>query len=435
MSITTMSLLQVFEDYETSSITLENRPNPHLKDAPNTVWLAIWGGYRILVRWSPLQKRMAIHRMAELAGPEIHHSNNDDLCVVAKASVPLLCLVQGLLAARVPSVILVHFGMKRPLRYFSAFDRATLTSVCPNRYDIGYNVHNETIPALTSPVATVRPMYVEAGRGGGSLEIQESIQGVDVTIKVYPLIMHPLKSLVSPSIAIPKIVKGMRNKVVKFQSYLEELRKRRLRDVGGYRVEMCVVGNIGMRAAVFVANRIKERMVANEYHLQVTAELRMPDYMDTIKREIDRCTEVCRGANTKDLTRYQKCVLARLFNASGYNYEQWYRHVHAYAITPTHAQPESTSPDQPSPEHSIDPSTLHELAEARRCLRTRTPARNRTRLCAIYLSGGCTTSFPNLQELAQWAVNEYEGDWRQDFRLEGTPQPPLKGHCHRSHQT
>ena len=132
--------------------------------------------------------------MGELAGPDIHYASSDSLCVQAKVSVPLECLVESLSVARVQSVVLVHFGMKRTLHYYDAISQhANLTSICPNRYNLDYNICNNTIPALTSPVATVRAMYVEAGRGGGSLEIHDNIMGIDATIKVYPLVMYPLK--------------------------------------------------------------------------------------------------------------------------------------------------------------------------------------------------------------------------------------------------
>ena len=187
---------------------------------------------------------------------------------------------------------------------------------------------------------------------------------------------------------------------------------------------MCVVGNIGMEAAVFVANRIRMRMMANTYHIQVAAELWASDYMANVRREIDCCAEVCRGANTRDITPYQQCLVARLLNASGYHYGRWYHHVHAYEIE---MAPQSQSPPRATedPEHSMDASTLHEIAEAHRCLRIRMHPRNRALICAMYVNGGCTTTFASLEELARWAVMEFTGEWREDLRIEGSPRPRL----------
>ena len=422
--MTTESLLRVFGDHEVSSLVLENRPCPHLDVAPDTVWLAIWGGYKILVRWSPRQQRVALHEMSLSAGPDIYYSTNSSICVKAKVAVPLVCLVQGLLRARVPSVIVVHFGMKRPLHYFTDFARADLTYVCQNRYDIGYNVHNNTIPALWSPEATVRQMYVESGRGGGSLELHKTIQGVDVTIKVYPLVMHPLKSLVSPTIAIPKNVKGMRGKIAKFKDYLRELRQRGLQEqLGGYRVEMCVTGNISLGAAMLVADQAKQQMMDNAYCIDVTADMRMQQYVDIVEAELNRCSEVCRGANVNRLTEYQQCVLARLFNAAGFHYGRWYRHVYRYQVVPLSHSP---SPAEGLEQHqALDEATLREIVQARHCLQTRAPPGNRTRICGITIQGGCTTSFASVDELAEWAVLHFSGNWRTDLMLTSTPMPPL----------
>ena len=98
----------------------------------------------------------------------------------------------------------------------SALQGATLTTLCQNRYDLGYNIQNDTIPALLSTAAITRSMYVEAGHTGGSLEIHEHIEGVDVTTKVYPLVMHPLKSMVG-KLSIPETLKGMKDQVNRFQ--------------------------------------------------------------------------------------------------------------------------------------------------------------------------------------------------------------------------
>ena len=81
------------------------------------------------MRWSPQQQRIALHEMSLSAGPDIYYSTNNSTCVKAKVIVPLVCLVEGLLRARVPSVIVVHCG-KRPLHYFTAFARANLAYVC-----------------------------------------------------------------------------------------------------------------------------------------------------------------------------------------------------------------------------------------------------------------------------------------------------------------
>ena len=43
----------------------------------------------------------------------------------------------------------------------------------------------------------------------------------------------------------------------------------------------------------------------------------------------------------------------------------------------------------------------------------------------MYVNGGCTTTFASLEELAQWAVMEFTGEWREDLRIEGSPRPWL----------
>ena len=105
-------------------------------------------------------------------------------------AVPLDLLVAALARAHVRDVIIVQFGMKRPLCSMNFINKGVLTTACNTRWDIGYSVHSHTIPALHSHNATVRVMYIEASNEGGSLEISDSVAGTDVTIKIYPLAMH-----------------------------------------------------------------------------------------------------------------------------------------------------------------------------------------------------------------------------------------------------
>ena len=141
-------------------------------------------------------------------------------------------------------------------------------------------------------------------------------------------------------------------------------------------------------------------MRANTYSISVTSQMSLENYLHTVNVKLDRC----RGANANRLTQYQRYILARLYNAAGYHYGMWYRVLQTQVL---------------------DEATLHKINQARHCLKTRSAARDQRRVCAMKRNGACTISFTSIQDLAEWAVLHFSGNWRTDLMLTSTPMPPL----------
>ena len=418
LPVDTTSLLDVFGDHVQSQLVIQDTNNPHLSDAPNTVWLCVWGGYRLLVVWSLIQREIFLQRVRARTRLDVIPSSNVNVCATSKAAASLELVVEALTEARINTIYLVQFGMKRPLTEMHFLERGTICSTDNTRWDVGFDVRSNSVVALTSsvPLVLVNGMFLEDGQGGGSLKIETDIDGVPVTIKAYPLVMHMVKALLPKEALMPKSILSAQKKINLIEAYVTEIQQRREQceeQMYGYRVEMCIYRLCTIVAVIQVAIRVYTKMRANEYSIQMTATLTLDDYMALIRREINNCRAVMRGRSRRSLNGDQQEAMARLYNAVGYHSGRWYRRINLYPRPPASMTDETT----------MDPALALELVEAARCLYTRPTARNKLLICAVRKNGSCTRAFKTVEELARYVLIEFEGDWRTELKLQAEPAP------------
>lgn len=207
MSVKTQSFLEVFRDIN-APVVLEDGITSHRDIPTDLVWIAVWGGLHIFGCLTNEQKKELVVAMLEMGGPDIYASTHPRLLVTNKASVTLNQLVYGLSRARVESVVLVEFKMKRKIALMDYLSKLELTSVCRSRWDIGFEVQGNRVISLHSEHGTVHPMYVILGNGGGSVKIDTEHYGIPVIVKCYPVVLHALKNLGKLSWGVPQYVKN-----------------------------------------------------------------------------------------------------------------------------------------------------------------------------------------------------------------------------------
>lgn len=252
------------------------------------------------------------------------------------------------------------------------------------------------------------------------MRINLHIDGVPVTIKAYPKVMHTIKCLLPKEAKIPRSIKSAKEKIDAIKRYLREVEERHLgNEMGGYRIEICISQVATIEAAARVALQVCKMMAADLYRIRFAARLDLHEYTAIGWTEVNQCTRVIQGRATDPLSDAQQQCMARLYNAIGYHSGRWYR-----LIQPQQIEPQQQPAIEPPQDAQLDPATVHAIQEAVRCLRTRPVAKNRSLLCAMYANGACTRGFSTVQALARWAVLDYNGNWWQDFKLQDEPAPP-----------
>ena len=317
--MTTESLYEVFRDQGAPCVVQSSGHN--LRDARGLVSIARFGAYYILALLDWDQKVKVCECLSSGAGPIILPSFRSNVFATgSKIAVSLQKLIGALLYGEVAAITLAVYGMKQPIEELTYLRRACPIYDTDCRWDIGFQIDGNHIPALTlgETDGTIFPMLLNKGKGDGSVRVMVEDGGIDVPVKIYPKVMHTAKALYKGTPIVPKTMVLMKRRVGYVQEYVEEVKERKddLK-LGGMRVEAEVRGSCTLDGAIVIAQRVFSRL--EDIDLQVAATVTIDEYIRGLEMEMRNSRGRFHGRNETEPSKIQKHLLAKLLNAIGFN--------------------------------------------------------------------------------------------------------------------
>ena len=397
-----MSVLRVFADHGALAM-LKNCTHNH-KEVKELIFVAQLQGYHLLTRATQHQKEVVCQYIYDNhLGPRLLPSLQPNCFFSSNHRVAIQSLINALHHANIPSVCLAVYGQKQPLDQVQYLNRATIVRFVPARYDIGFEVRLSYIPSLTTSYGTTFPMFGSLGRGGGSVKLTSG----GIKVKVYPVVMHVLKSTVK-NCNVPLKIVTLKNKVAQLKQYLRQVRHCRTDILCGYRAEACIVGNYTLRSATVTAQRIFAAY--QSFGITAAAKISPAEYCANLENAIMKAEGHLTGQDSLPPSKHQIHLLSNIYNAAGYWSEWWARHL----------QP-ATSISQPTAPPVPLPLMTPELADIYNNILVRHSARNRSLLCSATKSGACTRGFSTLLKLSEHILAKYGTTWRDHVSQQQGP--------------
>lgn len=189
----------------------------------------------------PFIEHMGQHRPIEPA-------KNDLYITTTSLVVPMLDVIECLKEIGCPTLRLVCYGQKRRITDYSVpYEPAQPDhyKASTNLWDIGVNVHSEQIFLFRpdggrSSGVEIYPMVIPLSSDFGSCHICVRYEGVDCQVKIYPLIVHKLKSLGSIDTSDFKTHGTFKARFEQDKQIVEKLENAPPSKFGGYRIEVSV---------------------------------------------------------------------------------------------------------------------------------------------------------------------------------------------------
>ncbi|PWN45766.1 hypothetical protein IE81DRAFT_285069, partial [Ceraceosorus guamensis] len=169
--------------------------------------------------------------------------------VKGHVAVSMAQLVQCLQAVGCTSVRVQAFGLKAPLSLLTSnLEPADPThpSRSLNQWDIGINIPDADIllVASTKPVAKSKlmsyPMLTPLGEDYGSVQLIVHWHKQQVTMKIYPRLVHTIKAAINIGKHKVETVRNVRTRLGQLNTLVEVYKKAQPADLGGLRIEATV---------------------------------------------------------------------------------------------------------------------------------------------------------------------------------------------------
>ncbi|KAA1122630.1 hypothetical protein PGTUg99_003433 [Puccinia graminis f. sp. tritici] len=214
------------------------------------------------IRISPEFKRPVLDELIK-SGFVLGMSSFETAFINGAQAITVTQLMRALVNAQVPEVRLNAFGMKASLcdlHHDLGAEDGPLSRW--NWFDIGvYYPHEDIVlirPAPGYSVFNTYPMFLELGRGYGSVTIKSKTLPTIDKVKIYPRIVHALKSTSTKHItSLPNNARSWHNaldSVVNKVQKLDDIYNDNVENYGGFRIECSITVSCLSRAC-----RIAER--------------------------------------------------------------------------------------------------------------------------------------------------------------------------------
>ena len=398
LPLQTLSVLTAIRD--SHSLAVVKNCAHKLKDVKDLIYIADVGGYGLYGRASQQQKEAVCQYIyRHHIGPRLFPALKDNCFFTSTSRLSLQALVDALQDSGVTSVCLVVYGQKQPLSQVDHLKQIRINRLVPTRFDIGFEAWMPFIPTFTTTHGKTYPMFLKLGKGGGSLKFTVS----GTTVKVYPVIMHVVKSSIR-NFGIPKTLMGVKKKVEQIKRYVREVRHTHHNMLCGFRMEVCVIGDYTLSAATRVAQSIFASY--QNYGIVIRAAPTPTEYITNLEATISMSEGHFRGNNSGSPTDLHKFHLAQIFNATGYWSGFWARYLEG--TPPANIVTANVRTMSPQVQRLAPP-----VLEIFDNMAVRNPPSNRNLLCGIKKrSGACTKPFPTLNQLATHVYDTYGDSWR-----------------------
>lgn len=178
----------------------------------------------------------------------IEPSTNERYITNGSLVVPMLEIIECLKAIGCPTIRLVCYGQKRPITddYVpSEPAEPDHNKANTNVWDIGVNVHSDKIFLFRtdggkSSGVEIYPMIIPLSSDFGSLHINVTCDSIDYKVKIYPLLIHKLKSLGGVKTSDIKTHASFKARFERYGQILKDLEKTPSSKLGGYRIEVTI---------------------------------------------------------------------------------------------------------------------------------------------------------------------------------------------------
>jgi hypothetical protein len=202
---------------------------------------------------SALIERIKAFRSIRAAEPEWQFTfGNLHLCVAD--------FVAALIDVNCPTLLVRLYGQKMPMVDPPELGDPDQRLRRLNEWDIGMNVPSDYIwlfsPKETHDGITCWPMMNPASRNFGSIRAEPILKGTKYAIKVYPLLVHTLKSIKSNIQGEkPKTMKSVRSQVASGLQVIQALAGTPVNEMGGFRIEVSIIAP-SLNEARAIAHRL-----------------------------------------------------------------------------------------------------------------------------------------------------------------------------------
>ena len=347
---------------------------------------------------------------------------------------------ESLIFAGVEEVILQVYGYKCEeyslIEFLDSLERPLCCTYTP-RFDVGYNCRLAAgIPLFTMPRSAGNTFRLFLRRDVGSVEyyVDAPDPNVSIRIVVYQRVVHMAKMYIKNYEYIPKSFNCVRSRVRACALAWQKYRELDVDKFSGFRVEATVTGHITLGRALeiirlLLPSRVVPSCVVTSGHISVQ------DYLAQVDETIKVALCELRGSSGRDLTRNDRIVVARMYNALGLWSRSWIGNViltgrvgRYYSTRPSRTTINPTIPITSSESFSH----WEEMIRAEALLRTRPidPSVHRRQrksggVFGILAWGSSTKEFRDKRELAHWGVSNYGREWPRYLRHD-SPRPQAR---------
>ena len=395
-------------------------------------------GWRVFGKLSENETK-AVCEHISMNGPAVEpcYSLEPRRFTLGQITVYMPTFADGLIFAGVEEVILQAHGYKCEevsfTDFFDSLERPLRCMYTP-RFDIGYNCQSPAgIPLFTMPHSAGKTFRLFLRRDVGSVEylVDAPDPNVSVRIVVYQRVVHMAKMFYKNYESIPKSHVGVRSRVQACALAWHKYRELDVEKLSGYRVEVTVAGHITLgRAREIVRYLLPARVVPS--CVVTSGHISVQDYLAQADETIKVALCELRGCSGRDLTRNDRIVVARMYNALGLWSRRWIGHVVlTQRVGKYYRMPIKTGTISPTIPITSSESFFHweEMIRAEALLRTGpidpNARRHRSKsVFGILAWGRNTKGFRDKRELAHWAVSQYGREWPRYLRHNPPRNPP-----------
>lgn len=265
-----------------------------------------------------------------------------DFCITTSSLVvPMLDVIECLKEISCPTLRLVCYGQKRRITdYTVPFEPAQPDhyKASTNLWDIGVNVHSDKIFLFRpdggrSNGVEIYPMVIPLSSDFGSCHIHVRYEGTDCKLKIYPLLVHKLKSLGGVETSDFKTHATFKARFERYGQILKGLEKMPPSKLGGYRIEATVPSRTLLEAKSFVDSTgfldinswiypTKPQLQPFKLDIKVIAK---EQYIQNAKAMIAAADSlpIWRGSNHMPVSKPKKMLLIDVAAALGWNASGW----------------------------------------------------------------------------------------------------------------
>ncbi|OXC62417.1 hypothetical protein AYX13_06985 [Cryptococcus neoformans] len=248
----------------------------------------------------------------------------------------MLEILQSLEAIDCPTIRVVCYGQKRRITDYSVPSEPAQPEhykANTNLWDIGVNVHSDKIFLFRpehgrSSGADIYSMVIPLSSDFGSCHIRLRYDSTDYEVKIYPLLVHKLKSFGGINVSDFKVHGTLKSRFKQYKQILNDLEKVTPSKLGGYRIEVTLHARTLLEARRMVEHTrfldlnswlYPTRPQLSQFKLDIKA-ITKEQYLQNAKamRAAAESLPIWKGDNNRPVSKQKKKLLIDLAAAFGW---------------------------------------------------------------------------------------------------------------------